>query len=128
MIPIKEVEQLHRILIDKFGGSHGIRDNTALESALARPFQTFDGKDLYSSDLEKAASLIESILINHPFIDGNKRTGYTLLRLFLIQNGIDITASQDNKYEIVIDIASGALQYEGIVSWLTSNTVKLNER
>lgn len=122
MIPIKEVEHLHRVLIDSFGGSHGIRDKAALESAIARPFQTFDGKELYPSVLEKAASLIESILINHPFIDGNKRTGYTLLRLFLIQNEIDITASQDNKYEFVIDIASGTLKYEGIVSWLSSNT------
>jgi death-on-curing protein len=122
MIPIKEVEHLHRILIDSFGGSHGIRDKAALESAIARPFQTFDGKELYPSVLEKAASLIESILINHPFIDGNKRTGYTLLRLFLIQNEIDIIASQDNKYEFVIDIASGTLKYEGIVSWLSSNT------
>jgi len=128
MIPIKEVEQLHRILIDKFGGSHGIRDNSALESALARPFQTFDGKELYASVLDKAASLIESILINHPFIDGNKRTGYTLLRLFLIRNGIDITSSRDNKYEFVIDIASGTLKYEGIVSWLTANTAKKNDR
>ena len=92
MIPTKEVEQLHRILIDKFGGSHGIRDIVALESDIARPFQTFDGKDLYPSILEKAASLIESILINHPFIDGNKRTGYTLLRIFLIQNELDIRA------------------------------------
>src|SRR4030095_14077669 len=128
MISIKEVEQLHRILIDKFGGSHGIRDNSALESALARPFQTFDEKELYASALEKASSLIESILINHPFTDGNKRTGYTLLRLFLIKNGIDIAASQDNKYEFVIDIASGGLKYEGIVSWLTANTTKMNDR
>ena len=124
MIPIKEVELLHRILIDKFGGSHGIRDHTDLESAIARPFQTFDGKELYPSVFEKAASLIESILVNHPFIDGNKRTGYTLLRLFLLQNKIDINASQDNKYEFVIDVASGILKYEGIVSWLTSNTAK----
>ena len=128
MIPTKEVEQLHRILIDKFGGSHGVRDKSALESAIARPFQTFDGKDLYPSILEKAASLIESILINHPFIDGNKRTGYTALRLFLIQNGLDISASQDNKYEFVINIASGTLKYEGIVSWLKSNTLNLNDR
>jgi death-on-curing protein len=124
MILIKEVEQLHRILIDKFGGSHGIRDNAALESAIARPSQTSDSSELYPSVLEKAAALIESILINHPFIDGNKRTGYTLLRFFLIQNEMDITASQDNKYEFVIDIASGALKYEGIVSWLTLNTKK----
>ena len=128
MILVKEVELLHRILIDKFGGSHGIRDNAALESAIARPFQTFDGNDLYPSVLEKAASLIESILVNHPFIDGNKRTGYTVLRLYLIQNGLDINASQDNKYEFVIDIASGTLKYEGILSWLKSNTSKMNDR
>jgi death-on-curing protein len=128
MIPIKEVEQLHQILIAKFGGSHGIRDKSALESAIARPFQTFDKNELYPSVLEKAASLIESIIVNHPFIDGNKRTGYTLLRLFLLQNAIDITASNDNKYEFVINIASGTLKYEAIVSWLTLNTQKVNDR
>ena len=128
MIPFKEVELLDRILIDKFGGSHGIRDKAALESAISRPFQTFDGNDLYPSVFEKTASLIESILVNHPFIDGNKRTGYTLLRLYLIQNGLDINASQDNKYEFVIDIASGTLKYEGILSWLKSNTSKMNDR
>ena len=128
MIPFKEVELLHRILIDKFGGSHGIRDKAALESAISRPFQTFDGNDLYPSVFEKAASLIESILVNHPFIDGNKRTGYTLLRLYLIQNGVDMNASPDNKYEFVINIASGSLKYEGILSWLKSNTGKMNDR
>jgi death-on-curing protein len=124
MISIEEVEQLHKILIDNFGGAHGIRDRAALESALSRPFQTFDNKDLYPSVLQKAASLIESILINHPFVDGNKRTGYTLLRLFLLKHGMDLTASQDNKYEFVIDIASGTLKYDGILRWLSSNTAK----
>ena len=128
MIPIKEVEQLHRILIDKFGGSHGIRDLTAIESAIARPFQTFDGNDLYPSVLEKAASLIESILVNHPFIDGNKRTGYTLLRIYLIQNGVDMNASPDNKYEFLFNIASGSIKYDGILYCLKSNTGKMNDR
>ena len=124
MISIEEVEQLHKILIDNFGGAHGIRDRAALESALSRPFQTFENKDLYPSVLQKAASLIESILINHPFVDGNKRTGYTLLRLFLLKHGMDLTASQGNKYEFVIDIASGTLKYDGILTWLSSNTAK----
>jgi death on curing protein len=127
MIPISEVEQLHKILIDNFGGSHGIRDKEAFSSALARPFQTFDNKDLYVSVIQKASSLIESILINHPFIDGNKRTGYTLLRLFLLQNGYDIKASQDNKYEFVINIASGILKFDGIVEWLNANTTLIKE-
>ena len=75
MISIKEVERLHRILIDSFGGVHGIRDKAALESAIARPFQTFDGRELYPSVIQKAASMIESILINHPFIDETKGPG-----------------------------------------------------
>ena len=64
MIPIKEVEQIHKLLISTFGGSHGIRDIAALESALARPFQTFEEKELYPTIVGKAASLIESILVN----------------------------------------------------------------
>ncbi len=126
MILVAEVEQLHKLLIDNFGGSHGIRDRQALDSALSRPFQTFDGNDLYPSAIEKAASLVESILINHPFIDGNKRTGYALLRLYLLYNDLDIIASPDNKYEFVINIASGTLKYDGIVSWLSSNTTEKN--
>ena len=128
MISAKEVQQLHQILIDKFGGRPGIRDIGALESALSRPFQTFDNKELYPSAIEKAASLIESILTNHPFIDGNKRTGYTVLRLYLLQNSLEITASSDNRYEFVINIASGTLQYERIVDWLKSNTKRRNGR
>jgi death-on-curing protein len=126
MILISEVENLHQILIARFGGSYGIRDRAALESALARPFQTFDNKELYLSILEKAASLIESILVNHPFIDGNKRTGYALLRLFLLDNGLDFSVSQDNKYEFIIDIASGSLKFEGIIEWLVKNTTKIS--
>lgn len=122
MIPLSEAEQIHTLLIDTYGGSHGVRDREGLKSALARPFQTFDNNELYPSILEKAASLIESILINHPFVDGNKRTGYTLLRLFLLKHDLDINASPDNKYKFVINIASGTLHYEGIIAWLKANT------
>ena len=122
MIPIKEVEQIHKLLIDTFGGSHGIRDLSALESALARPFQTFDNKELYSTPIDKAASLIESILNNHPFIDGNKRTGYVVARLFLLQNEVDIKANQQDKFEFVMNIASGKMRFEEIISWLEKHS------
>ena len=101
MIPGIEALQIHEILINSFGGSHGIRDINLLDSALSRPFQTFDGKELYPTPIEKAASLIESILLNYPFIDGNKRTGYAIMRLFLINEGLDIKASQKEKYDFV---------------------------
>jgi death on curing protein len=125
MISLEEVERLHSILIDRFGGSRGIRDKEALVSALSRPFQTFDNKELHENPIQKAAALLESILVNHPFLDGNKRTGYALLRLFLLQSGYDITASQENKYEFIINIASGILKFDGIVKWLTENTKEL---
>ena len=128
MIELNEVLALHKLLIDTFGGSHGVRDLSALSSALARPFQTFENLELYPTPIEKASSLIESILINHPFIDGNKRVGYTLLRLFLLQNGLDIRADMDHKYEFVISIASGQLKYDAIVEWLRQNTSSANSR
>lgn len=92
MISIEEALQVHELMIREFGGASGIRDKGALESALARPFATFDGEDLLQSPEEKATALIESILINHPFIDGNKRTGYVLMRLLLMEAGWDIHA------------------------------------
>ena len=118
MIPIKEVEQIHKILIDTFGGSHGVQNVSALESALARPYQTFDNKELYPTVIEKAAALVESILNNHPFVDGNKRIGYVMMRLFLLNNGYDIEATQEEKYNLVINIASGVTRFEQIVEWL----------
>ena len=74
MIELRDVLNIHNILIDKFGGSKGVRDQDSLESAIHRPFATFDNQDLYPTPADKSAAILESILINHPFVDGNKRT------------------------------------------------------
>ena len=124
MISIKEVEIIHNILIDKFGGSKGIRDLGLLESALARPFATFDNNDLYKNPLEKAAAILESIAINHPFVDGNKRTAYTLMRLILLEYQLDIVASQEEKYNLVISVSTGEYRYDEIKNWIESNLKK----
>ena len=87
MIDIKTVESFQNILIDRFGGSKGIRDMGALKSALARPCATFDQKNLYPKTTDKATALFESLIINHPFIDGNKRISYVLMRLMLYRGG-----------------------------------------
>jgi death-on-curing protein len=118
MISIQETVYIHNLLIKTFGGSSGVRDFQALESALSRPFQTFDNVELYPSIIEKAASLLESLLANHPFVDGNKRTGYVLMRLFLKKNGMDIVADEETKYQFVIDVASGVKRYDDILIWL----------
>jgi death-on-curing protein len=121
MISIQETVYIHSLLIKTFGRSEGVRDYNALESALKRPFQHFDNVELYPSVIEKAASLLESILNNHPFIDGNKRTGYVLMRLFLKKNGMDIINDENTKYQFIIDVASGIKKYDEIVIWLEDN-------
>ena len=126
MISVKEAGEIHKILIEAFGGSHGIRDMASLDSALARPFQTFGKDDLYPTPIHKAAALIESLLINHPFVDGNKRTGYVLMRIFLINNGLDINTTQEDKYIFVINIASGKTKFEEILDWLTKHVEEKN--
>lgn len=122
MISLNAALHIHDESIKSFGGSHGVRDLGALESALKRPFQTFGGEDLYPSPLEKASALLESVLKNHPFIDGNKRTGYVLMRVFLLQHNIDISASQEEKYKFVIQVASSEYNFEEIFGWLHRNT------
>ena len=81
MIKLEDVLKIHKLLIDQFGGSHGVRDKSSLNSAINRPFATFDQQELYPEPMDKAAAILESIVTNHPFIDGNKRTGYVLARL-----------------------------------------------
>ncbi|MGK7389402.1 MAG: type II toxin-antitoxin system death-on-curing family toxin [Candidatus Cyclobacteriaceae bacterium M2_1C_046] len=118
MISIEEVLQIHNILIERFGGSKGVRDLELLDSSISRPFNTFDQQDLYPTIIDKAAAIIESIVKNHPFVDGNKRTGYTLMRLLLLTNDVDIVASEDEKYDFVISIASGKFTFEQIKDWI----------
>jgi len=124
MIRPEFVINVHEILIEKFGGIHGIRDIKLLESAITRPFMTFDQQDLYPSPTEKAAALIESIISNHPFLDGNKRIGYVIMRYFLLENNLDIKANKTEKFEFVIKIAQGQLSYEQIYSWLLEKVIK----
>ena len=121
MINLDQAIGIHQVLIEKFGGTNGIKDQGSLEAALHRPYATFDQKELYPTPVEKAAAILESILINHPFIDGNKRTGYVLMRLTLMEGGLDIKASQKEKYEFVIQVSEGKLNITQIKNWITAN-------
>lgn len=123
MIIIDDILQLHSKSIIDFGGSDGIRDIGLLESAIARPFQTFDGSDLYPTIFEKAAALGESLIVNHPFVDGNKRTGVLAMISLIISGGYDFTAQPENLYNFVINISTGSISFAEIVEWLKDNTI-----
>ena len=119
MISVEEVLEIHKILIEEFGGASGVRDRKSLESAVSRPFSTFDLVELYPTTVEKAAALLESIVTNHPFVDGNKRTGYTLMRLILLNDDLNISASEEEKYAFIIQIAEGKSDFKEIREWIS---------
>jgi death-on-curing protein len=118
MIDVHTALAIHSNIVMESGGANGIRDLGLLESALARPFQSFDGIDLYPSPIHKAAAMLESIVRNHPFLDGNKRTGFVLMNVILIDLGCNFQATEDEKYDFVISIAEGRLTFEDMVAWL----------
>ena len=122
MISEGEVLEIHKILIERFGGSEGVRDQELLDSALNRPYQTFDGTELYPKLIDKAAAILESIVKNQPFVDGNKRTEYVLARLLLMSEHLDIQADQEQKYQLVISISKGELSFDQIKEWLERNS------
>jgi death-on-curing protein len=125
MIHIDVANYLHNLLINEFGGSKGIRDRGSLEAALNRPFATFDGQDLYPTVVEKATAIFESIIINHPFMDGNKRAAYALLEYMLLnKGGIKLDASFEEKYQMVIQASTGEIRFDEIKIWVLSKVKK----
>ena len=122
MISEKDALEIHVILIERFGGSDGVRDRELLDSALTRAYQAFDGKELYPTPIDKAAAMLESIVKNHPFTDGNKRTGYVLARLLLMNEQLDINPEQEHKYQFIISISIGELVFDQIRDWLAKNS------
>ncbi len=123
MIELTDVLAIHQRLLDEFGGAAGVRNMDGLKSALERPSSGFGNSEFYPEPEQKAAAILESIVSNHSFIDGNKRTGYVLMRLLLLENGRDVQASQDEKYTFVIDVTTGKLRFDQIVDWINAHRV-----
>lgn len=121
MFLLQHVLIIHDELINQYGGSLGLRNLDLLQSALNRPFQYFGEIELYPSPETKAAALIQSIILNHPFVDGNKRIGYYLSRALLLHHGFEIAASEDEKYDFVVIVAEGKLEIEEITDWFINH-------
>ena len=125
MVRIQEVLAIHEQVVKIHGGSAGIRDIGGLKSAIARPFQSFGGEDLYPTAFDKAAAIGESIIMNHPFVDGNKRTGYVLMEILLRVDSKKIIATDEGLYQFVISISTGEFHFEQITEWLKANTAAI---
>ena len=118
----EQVLFIHARLIAETGGEHGIRDLGLLSSAVSRPQAVFEGHELYPDIYHKAAALLESLTKDHPFVNGNKRTGITSAAMFLQFNHYALTASNQEMESFVFSIASGEQTFESITEWLKSRS------
>ena len=117
-LSLDQVLALHKAQIDEYGGAHGLREKGGLESALARPQMTFGGEDLYPDVADKAASLWHSLVMNHPFIDGNKRIGAMAAEFFLGLNGVDLHSTDDELVTVTLATARGEMSAEALAIWI----------
>lgn len=118
-VPKNVVLTTHEILIAEFWGSSGLRDEGLLDSALARPKQIFSYGDLDLFAL--AAAYVYGIVRNHPFVDGNKRTGLMVGYDFLFQNGKKLIAPEPETTQMVLDLAASKMTEEESTFWLKEN-------
>lgn len=114
----RQILLLHRQLIEQTGGSDGIRDEGLLDSAMAAPFQSFDNVDAYPSLQQKAARLCFGLVKNHPFVDGNKRIGAHAMLVFLAVNGVELTYTQPQLSDIILQVAADEKDYPDLLDWL----------
>lgn len=121
-LSLEQVLDLHRRQLRLFGGAPGLRDRGALESAVARPQMTFGGEDLYPEIDDKAAALMHSLVMNHPFVDGNKRVGAHACVLLLMANGVEPTFSPAELTAITLATARGEVRAEALSIWLRQRT------
>lgn len=122
-LSVGEVLEIHRQVVANTASLPGVHSLAALESAVAQPHMTFDGQELYPSLPEKAAALGFSLIQNHPFLDGNKRTGHAALEVFLVLNGHELNAPVDEQYALVMSIAMGETDRAALLTWLEAHIV-----
>lgn len=123
-ISLDEVLAIHDDMVERYGGSFGIRDLGLIQSAIARPQATFGGEDLYPSILDKAAALFHSLIFNHAFADGNKRTAVTSTARFLHLNGYELEASQKELVDFPLKVENKHPDIDEISKWLREHVRK----
>lgn len=114
----EEILRLHFQVIEDYGGSHGVRDEERVKSAVLAPQQEVFGAAQYPDVFEKSAVYLRNIIADHPFIDGNKRTGVTVAGVFLMRNGVGLTASPTELEDFAVRVAIERLDIPTIAAWL----------
>ena len=120
----EQVLFIHSRLIESTGGAHGVRDLSMLLSALGIPQATFDGNNLYGDLFSKAASLMDSLIRDHPFVDGNKRTGIAAAALFMQLNGYFLVVANEEMARFTLACAQSKVTLEEISSWIQQFCVR----
>lgn len=123
----EQVLFIHYRLIEETGGSHGIRDIALLQSAVARPMATFDNKDLYPDLFSKSAALMHSVIKNHPFVDGNKRTAITVASIFLLRNGYNLKTSNKELERFTLKVTNEHIELQEIAGWFKKHSAKIKQ-
>ena len=124
-ISLEELIWMHTVAVTEFGGLQGIRDGGLLESALARPLATFGGKNLNDTPFKRAAALAESLVLNHGFVDGNKRTAMYAMAAWLERKGYVFEAARGELRDLALTIASHQLSTEQIAGWLAERSKEI---
>jgi len=124
-LSVGEVLDLYRRVIEETGGGFGVRDLSSLLSSLAQPRMTFEGRDLYPSLAEKTAALGFSIVMNHSFLDGNKRTAHAAMEVSLQLDGHQLTAPAAEQEEVLLSLAAGRFERDQFTSWITDHIRQL---
>jgi death-on-curing protein len=120
----EQVLFIHSRLIDETGGSHGVRDLGMLLSALGRPQAAYQQEDLYPDNFSKVAALMDSLVLNHPFIDGNKRTAITSVAMFLLINGYRLEVDNNELVHFSLACAQSQVSLDQIAAWFRKYSVK----
>jgi death-on-curing protein len=123
-LSVRQVRALHEALLQATGGAPGIRGRDLLESAVARPRASFAGEDLYPSLPAKAAALMHSLVRNHPFVDGNKRTGIAAAELFLLANQCRLDADNQSLEDLTSAVAAGTIEQEHLRIWFEQHILE----
>jgi death-on-curing protein len=122
-LSVAEILALHQLVIERWGGASGIRDIGSLESAIAQPRQSFDGRELYPDIPSKAAALCYALALNHPFVDGNKRVAHAAMEVFLLLNGYQLNSKVDDQEQVMLKLAGGTLTRDQFVAWVKEHLV-----